>query len=177
MMADYSSDLSLLPTFAYDDQLTANQLNSIADALRWVHGATDQPAIMQALSEAAIWYTDAHMFLADLVIVHKMPFLVYRTWDTEDERFKDLEQPQLVGVGAGIEKMTISLSESVDDFLTVDLSRYEWLVDGTVYRLKNVRLAGEFMIPYVSTDDDEYNAKKQPLTMDAVYDPICLNRR
>ncbi len=143
-----TSTLPTLPVWQMGGSLRANDLNVLSDWQRWLYEAADgwpaspllRPAYRWDLSFSGI----VERFFGDLSLVHQHRYLVYRDWLPSDNP----GGVKIATIGGWQPANEASLVSTEGQWVTVDLTQYDWLFVGMPYIIANARYATESDVPY-----------------------------
>ena len=147
---DTPDTLNTLPVWSVLGSLRAADLNILSEWQRWLYEAADGLPASPLLRPAYRWDLVTTGVVVrhygDLSLVRQYRYLIYREWDRDD-----LDAPQgakIKTVNGWAQENEASLADASDQWVTVDLSQYDWLFVGMPYYVTGARYAMESDVPY-----------------------------
>ena len=142
--------LNTLPVWSVLGSLRAADLNILSEWQRWLYEAADGLPASPLLRPAYRWDLVRSgivtRYYGDLALIHQHRYLVYREWDYEDQ-----DSPQgakIKTVNGWVKPNEASLADASEQWVTVDLTQYDWLFIGMPYHITGVKYAVESDLPY-----------------------------
>ena len=149
-ITDTPDTLNTLPVKAARGSLRAADLNVLSEWQRWLYEAADglpaSPLLRPAYRWELVTTGVAVRHYGDLSLVHQHRYLVYREWDHDDP-----DAPQgakIATVNDWAKENEASLADASEQWVTVDLTQYDWLFVGMPYYVIGARYAMESDVPY-----------------------------
>lgn len=149
-MIDTPETLPVLPTWQMGGSLRAADLNVLSNWQRWLYDAADGIPASPLVRPAYRWDLNFSGIVVrnygDLVLIRQYRYLIYHEWDRDD-----LDAPQgakIKTVNGWAQANEASLADASEQWVTVDLSQYDWLFIGMPYYVTGARYAMESDVPY-----------------------------
>lgn len=147
---DTPDTLAVLPSWQMGGSLRANDLNILSAWQRWLYDAADGLPASPVLRPAYRWDLNFSGVIernyGDLCLIHQYRYLIFRQWHKDDPEVP--EGAKLSTINGWSEENEESLPDASEQWLTVDLAQYEWLLVGVPYYVIGARYAMESDQPY-----------------------------
>jgi len=147
---DTPDTLNTLPVWSVLGSLRAADLNILSEWQRWLYEAADGLPASPLLRPAYRWDLtfsgEVERRYGDLALIHQHRYLVYLEWGYDNP-----DAPQgakIKTVNGWAKTKEESLADASEQWVTVDLSQYDWLFIGMPYHITGAKYAVESDVPY-----------------------------